>query len=55
MVSLMADEFVEYHRGMSDVTQILSKIESGDQKASAELLPLVYRRAAQAGRYADVR
>ena len=27
---------------MSDVTQILSKIESGDQKASEELLPLVY-------------
>jgi RNA polymerase sigma factor (TIGR02999 family) len=27
---------------MSDVTQILSKIESGDQQASEELLPLVY-------------
>jgi RNA polymerase sigma factor (TIGR02999 family) len=27
---------------MSDVTQILSKIEAGDQQASAELLPLVY-------------
>ena len=27
---------------MSDVTRILSKIESGDQQASAELLPLVY-------------
>ena len=27
---------------MSDVTQILSKIESGDQQASADLLPLVY-------------
>lgn len=27
---------------MSDVTQILSKIESGDNKASEELLPLVY-------------
>ena len=27
---------------MSDVTQILSKIESGDQKAAEELLPLVY-------------
>lgn len=25
-----------------DVTQILSKIESGDQKASGELLPPVY-------------
>jgi len=27
---------------MSDVTRILSKIESGDQQASEELLPLVY-------------
>nr|WP_201724017.1 ECF-type sigma factor [Rhodopirellula sp. SM50] len=27
---------------MSDVTSILSKIESGDQQASKELLPLVY-------------
>ena len=27
---------------MSDVTRILSKIESGDQHASEELLPLVY-------------
>lgn len=27
---------------MSDVTQILSKIEAGDQRASAQLLPLVY-------------
>jgi RNA polymerase sigma factor (TIGR02999 family) len=27
---------------MSEVTQILSKIESGDEKASEELLPLVY-------------
>lgn len=27
---------------MSDVTRILSMIESGDQQASAELLPLVY-------------
>jgi RNA polymerase sigma factor (TIGR02999 family) len=27
---------------MSDVTRILSEIESGDQHASAELLPLVY-------------
>jgi len=26
---------------MSDVTRILSQIESGDQQASAELLPLV--------------
>ncbi len=27
---------------MSDVTRILSMIESGDQQASGELLPLVY-------------
>src|SRR4026207_581704 len=27
---------------MSDVTQILSKIESGDPSAAAQLLPLVY-------------
>lgn len=27
---------------MSDVTQILSRLEGGDQSASAELLPLVY-------------
>lgn len=27
---------------MSDVTQILSKIEAGDQQAAEELLPLVY-------------
>ena len=27
---------------MSDVTQILSQIESGDAKAAEELLPLVY-------------
>ena len=27
---------------MSDVTQILQRIETGDQRASAELLPLVY-------------
>ena len=27
---------------MSDITQILSKIEAGDQQASADLLPLVY-------------
>jgi len=27
---------------MSDVTQILGKIESGDQQASEELLPLIY-------------
>ena len=29
---------------MSAVTQILSKIESGDQKAFAGLLPLVYEK-----------
>ena len=28
--------------GMADVTQILSAIEAGDQRAAAELLPLVY-------------
>ena len=28
---------------MSDVTQIISRIESGDRSASDELLPLVYR------------
>ena len=28
---------------MSDVTRILSAIESGDEKASDKLLPLVYR------------
>jgi RNA polymerase sigma factor (TIGR02999 family) len=27
---------------MSDITRVLSQIESGDQQASAELLPLVY-------------
>ena len=30
---------------MSDVTQILQQIESGDPSAAAELLPLVYVRA----------
>jgi hypothetical protein len=30
------------HTAMSDVTQILSAIEQGDQKASEQLLPLVY-------------
>ncbi len=29
-------------RAMSDVTQILSKIESGDREAAEQLLPLVY-------------
>ena len=36
---------------MSDVTQIISRIESGDGKASDELFPLVYqelRRLAEA-------
>lgn len=31
-----------YPGGMSDVTQILGKIDSGDQQATEELLPLVY-------------
>jgi hypothetical protein len=31
-----------YSEGMSDVTQILGKIESGDQQASEALLPLIY-------------
>ena len=29
-------------RSMSDVTQILSQIESGDPSAAEQLLPLVY-------------
>ena len=33
---------------MSEVTRILSAIEQGDQKASEQLLPLVYR-VAKAG------
>ena len=42
---------------MSDVTHILSKIESGDQQASEELLPLVYKelRRLAAARMADER
>lgn len=32
-----------YNRGMSDVTQILSRIEAGDPQAAEALLPLVYR------------
>lgn len=31
-----------YNRGMSDVTRILSQIESGDPAAASKLLPLVY-------------
>src|SRR5262245_63462369 len=31
-----------YEATMSDVTQILSRIESGDAKAAEQLLPLVY-------------
>ena len=31
-----------YNHGMSDVTRVLSKIESGDQQAAEDLLPLVY-------------
>ena len=34
---------------MSDVTHILSQIESGDPSAAEQLLPLVYRRIAQFG------
>ena len=34
---------------MTDVTQILSQIESGDPSAAEQLLPLVYERAAEAG------
>jgi hypothetical protein len=34
---------------MSDVTQILSQIESGDPSAAEQLLPLVYRGTAQIG------
>ena len=33
---------ISYNRSMSDVTRILSQIESGDSNASSELLPLVY-------------
>ena len=33
---------LRYNAAMSDVTRILSAIEQGDTKASAELLPLVY-------------
>src|SRR5687768_13457261 len=32
----------DYARAMSDVTRILSQIESGDPAASEQLLPLVY-------------
>lgn len=32
----------DYNRVMADVTRILSMIESGDQNATQELLPLVY-------------
>jgi len=31
---------------MSDVTQILERVEKGDGKAAEELLPLVYGRSA---------
>jgi RNA polymerase sigma factor (TIGR02999 family) len=42
---------------MADVTQILSAIEAGDQKAAAELLPLVYEelRKLAAARMAEER
>ena len=40
---LIADRFrCEYDGGMSDVTLILSQIESGDPSAAEQLLPLVY-------------
>jgi RNA polymerase sigma factor (TIGR02999 family) len=32
-----------YNRRMTDVTQILSRIEAGDRQAAETLLPLVYR------------
>jgi len=32
----------EYRRGVSDVTQILDRVQQGDAKAAEELLPLVY-------------
>ena len=41
MCPLEAAKLFNYRGDMSDVTQILSKIESGDLKASVELLPLV--------------
>jgi hypothetical protein len=31
-----------YIEGMTEVTQILSQIESGDETAAEKLLPLVY-------------
>lgn len=33
---------MRYSEAMTDVTQILSEIESGDPSAAADLLPLVY-------------
>ena len=35
---------------MSDVTQILSQIESGDPSAAEQLLPLVYEELRSQGR-----
>lgn len=37
-----AADFLSYHVAMSDVTRILSQIESGDPSAAEKLLPLVY-------------
>ena len=38
---------------MSDVTRILSQIESGDPSAAEQLLPLVYEELREAGRRED--
>lgn len=48
---------VIYHSFMNNVTQILSKIEAGDQQASSDLLPLMYDelRILAARRMADER
>jgi RNA polymerase sigma factor (TIGR02999 family) len=35
-------DYVNYIAAMSDITQILQQIESGNRKASSELLPIVY-------------
>ena len=41
-VLLLVDELVQYHRVMSDATQILSRIEQGDPAAAEQLFPIVY-------------
>jgi len=39
---LITGAFLQKHSaGMSDVTRILSQIESGDQSAAEQLMPLV--------------